>query len=270
MLDRIAKARARKPKIREERITLSHGAGGKATQTLIEAVFLEAFRNPVLEQLEDGAQLTAAGRPAGLHHRLLRGVAAVLPRRRHRRPGRQRHGQRPGHVRRPAAVPVRRVHPGGGLPGRRPAADRRLDGRRGARRPGCRSSPATPRSCERGKADGCYITTAGRRRAGAAARRCPRRPARPGDAVLVSGPIGDHGDHRDAGPRRAGHRGRHRVRHRPAARGHRRAARRGRRRGAAAARRHPRRGGHDLQRGRGRVRRWRWCSTRRRCRCGRW
>ena len=62
MLERIAKARARKPRIREERITLSHGAGGKATQTLIEAVFLEAFRNPVLEQLEDGALAGDRGR----------------------------------------------------------------------------------------------------------------------------------------------------------------------------------------------------------------
>ena len=70
VLERIARARARKARIREERITLSHGAGGKATQTLIEAVFLEAFRNPVLEQLEDGASLQHPGRAAGLHHRL--------------------------------------------------------------------------------------------------------------------------------------------------------------------------------------------------------
>ncbi len=62
VLARIAKARARKAKIKEERITLSHGAGGKATQTLVEAVFLEAFRNPALEQLEDGAQLSRRGR----------------------------------------------------------------------------------------------------------------------------------------------------------------------------------------------------------------
>src|SRR6201997_5501552 len=36
---------------------MSHGAGGKATQTLIEAVFLDAFRNPLLEPLEDAAEL---------------------------------------------------------------------------------------------------------------------------------------------------------------------------------------------------------------------
>ena len=40
---------------------LSHGSGGKATQTLIEAVFLEAFSNPLLAPLEDGAVLTAHG-----------------------------------------------------------------------------------------------------------------------------------------------------------------------------------------------------------------
>ena len=57
VLDRIDRARRRRPKVLEERITMSHGAGGKATQTLIEAVFLDAFRNPQLEQLEDAARL---------------------------------------------------------------------------------------------------------------------------------------------------------------------------------------------------------------------
>ena len=40
---------------------MSHGAGGKATQTLIEAVFLDAFRNPLLEPLEDAARLQVDG-----------------------------------------------------------------------------------------------------------------------------------------------------------------------------------------------------------------
>ena len=61
MLDRIDRARRRRPRVREERITMSHGAGGKATHTLIEAVFLDAFRNPLLEPLEDAAQLAVAG-----------------------------------------------------------------------------------------------------------------------------------------------------------------------------------------------------------------
>ncbi|HXZ69842.1 MAG TPA: hypothetical protein VEH31_03090, partial [Streptosporangiaceae bacterium] len=53
VLDRIDRARRRRPRIREERITMSHGAGGKASRTLVEAVFLDAFRNPLLEPLED-------------------------------------------------------------------------------------------------------------------------------------------------------------------------------------------------------------------------
>src|SRR5437667_3139023 len=61
VLDRIDRARRRRPKVREERVTMSHGAGGKATQTLIEAVFLDAFRNPLLEPLEDAAALTVGG-----------------------------------------------------------------------------------------------------------------------------------------------------------------------------------------------------------------
>jgi len=61
VLDRIDRARRRRPKVREERVTMSHGAGGKATHTLIEAVFLDAFRNPLLEPLEDAASLTVGG-----------------------------------------------------------------------------------------------------------------------------------------------------------------------------------------------------------------
>src|SRR6266480_4871504 len=61
VLDRIERARRRRPKLREERITMSHGAGGKATHTLIEAIFLEAFRNPLLEPLEDAARLPVPG-----------------------------------------------------------------------------------------------------------------------------------------------------------------------------------------------------------------
>ena len=63
---------------------MSHGAGGKATHTLIEAIFLEAFRNPLLEPLEDAAELRRTRRQARAHHRLLRRVPAVLPGRRHR------------------------------------------------------------------------------------------------------------------------------------------------------------------------------------------
>jgi hydrogenase expression/formation protein HypE len=42
-------------------VLLAHGGGGRLTQQLIERVFLEAFRNPALEPLHDGALLHAGG-----------------------------------------------------------------------------------------------------------------------------------------------------------------------------------------------------------------
>jgi hydrogenase expression/formation protein HypE len=43
VLQIIETARAKRPKFREERVTLAHGAGGKATQTLIEGLLAPAF-----------------------------------------------------------------------------------------------------------------------------------------------------------------------------------------------------------------------------------
>ena len=42
-------------------VQLAHGGGGRLSQMLIEKVFLEAFRNPALEGLGDGAVLELAG-----------------------------------------------------------------------------------------------------------------------------------------------------------------------------------------------------------------
>jgi hydrogenase expression/formation protein HypE len=44
-LDRIETVRRRAPRLRDETINMSHGAGGKATHTLIEALFRPAFGN---------------------------------------------------------------------------------------------------------------------------------------------------------------------------------------------------------------------------------
>jgi hydrogenase expression/formation protein HypE len=51
----------RKPRLRDERITLGHGAGGKATHTLVEALFLEELGNPLLDPLGDSALIDAGG-----------------------------------------------------------------------------------------------------------------------------------------------------------------------------------------------------------------
>jgi len=191
VLERIARARARKPRIREERITLSHGAGGKATHTLIEAVFLDAFRNPLLEPLEDGASLeTAAGRLAFTTDSFVVsplffpggdiGDLAVN-----------------GTVNDLAMCGARPLYLSCGfiLEEGFPVADLQrivASMAAAAARAGVQIVTGDTKVVERGKADGCYINTAGvglldRPLALSAA------AARPGDAVLVSGPIGDHG-----------------------------------------------------------------------------
>src|SRR5689334_10534195 len=50
VLDRIEAVRRRAPRIREEAVTMAHGAGGKASQTLFEALFQPAFGNPQGDQ----------------------------------------------------------------------------------------------------------------------------------------------------------------------------------------------------------------------------
>jgi hydrogenase expression/formation protein HypE len=196
VLDRIDRARRRRPKVREERITMSHGAGGKATQTLIEAVFLDAFRNPMLEQLEDAARLDIAGArlafttdsyvvsplffPGGnIGDLAVNGTVNDLA----------VSGAVPLYLSAgfileegfPVADLIRiteSMHP---APWRGPAAAPRVQVVTG-----------DTKVVEKGKADGCYINTAGvgliegRASLGVAL-------ARPGDAIIVSGSIGDHG-----------------------------------------------------------------------------
>jgi hydrogenase expression/formation protein HypE len=197
VLARIAKARARKARIKEERITLAHGAGGKATQTLIEAVFLDAFRNPVLEKLEDGAQLAptwtngaAAGRlafttdsyvvsplffPGGdIGDLAVNGTVNDLA----------MCGARPLYL--SCGFIIEEGFPVADL--QRIVASMAA----AADAAGVQIVTGDTKVVERGKADGLYINTAG---VGVLEREVvlSAAAARPGDVVLVSGPIGDHG-----------------------------------------------------------------------------
>jgi len=58
-------------KVRDTRITLAHGSGGKAMHDLIEDVFVTTFDDAALHPLEDQARLPlaelVAGRPARLY-----------------------------------------------------------------------------------------------------------------------------------------------------------------------------------------------------------
>ena len=55
LFERVERARRRKRKFKDEQITLAHGSGGRAMHELIEGLFLEHLRNPMLEALEDQA-----------------------------------------------------------------------------------------------------------------------------------------------------------------------------------------------------------------------
>ena len=55
LFERVEKARRRKHKFKDTQITLAHGSGGRAMHELIEGLFLEYLRNPLLEKLEDQA-----------------------------------------------------------------------------------------------------------------------------------------------------------------------------------------------------------------------
>lgn len=55
LFQRVERARRRKHKFKDEQITLAHGSGGRAMHELVEGLFLEYLRNPLLEALEDQA-----------------------------------------------------------------------------------------------------------------------------------------------------------------------------------------------------------------------
>jgi hydrogenase expression/formation protein HypE len=57
----IETARGKRPKFRDERITMAHGAGGKATGALIEGLLVPAFASPALEALGDAGAVDVAG-----------------------------------------------------------------------------------------------------------------------------------------------------------------------------------------------------------------
>ncbi|GAA2710873.1 hydrogenase expression/formation protein HypE [Micromonospora olivasterospora] len=191
VLHRIERARRRRPTVRESRITLAHGAGGKASRTLVEAVFVEAFRNPILETLDDAAVLAVAGGrlafttdsyvvsplffPGGdIGDLAVNGTVNDLA----------VSGARPLYL--AAGFILEEGFPVADLlriTASMAAAAQRAD---------VRVVTGDTKVVQRGRGDGCYVTTTG---VGVLERPVTLGAAhvRPGDAVVVSGPIGDHG-----------------------------------------------------------------------------
>jgi len=181
----------RRAVLRDERITLAHGAGGKATRDLVEALFLEELGNEALAPLGDSAVVPPAG-----------GRLAVTT---------------DSYVVRPLVFPGGNI---GELAVNGTVNDLAVAGARplwltagfvleeglpvellreivrsmasAATRAGVPVAAGDTKVVERGKADGLYLTTAG---VGVLEHDLELVPARVslGDRVLLSGTLADHG-----------------------------------------------------------------------------
>ena len=60
--ERIEAMRRRAPRFRDERVTMAHGAGGKASRALVEGLVVPLLDNPALAQLSDAALVSVGGR----------------------------------------------------------------------------------------------------------------------------------------------------------------------------------------------------------------
>ena len=194
VLERIAEIRKRKPSLREDAITMSHGAGGKASHTLITALFGDILSNPVLDQLGDQAVLPLAG-VDGIGLAVTTDSFVVSPL------------FFPGGDIGELAIngTVNDLAVGGATPIGISAAFILEEGldiailrrvvesmRRAADRAGVSVVTGDTKVVPRGKADQLFITTTG---VGIVS--LPQRVAlpriRPGDVVVLSGAMGDHG-----------------------------------------------------------------------------
>ena len=191
VLERIERARRRKARVKEPRITMSHGAGGKASRTLTEAIFLDAFSNPVLEELEDAASLTVGGAQLAFSTDSFVVSPLFFP------GGNIGDLAINGTVNDLAMTGARPLFLSAGfiLEEGFPVEDlRRIVASMAAAAAAAGVTVVTgdTKVVQRGKGDGCYINTAG---VGVLEREVSLRASgvRPGDAVLVSGPIGEHG-----------------------------------------------------------------------------
>jgi hydrogenase expression/formation protein HypE len=187
----IETARAKRPKFRDERINMAHGAGGKATAALIEGVLVPAFASPELERLGDAGEVTVDGAELAM----TTDSFVVKP---IRFPG--------GSI---GELAVNGTVNDLAMAGARPEAltlslilEEGLDAAvlraevdaiaRAAAAADVRIIAGDTKVVERGHADQMYICTTGLGRRDMRAALSPDA-LRPGDAIIVSGPIAEHG-----------------------------------------------------------------------------
>jgi hydrogenase expression/formation protein HypE len=191
VLGLIENVRSRRPKFRDARITMAHGAGGKASQTLIEGMFVPVLGGEALEALGDAGEVEADGVP----------LAVTTD----------------SYVVKPLRFPGGSI---GDLAVNGTVNDLAVSGARAlaltlslvleeglaaddlraeieavaaaAGAAGVRIVAGDTKVVERGHADGMYVCTTGLGRRDPRARVSPAA-VRPGDRVLLSGSIGEHG-----------------------------------------------------------------------------
>jgi hydrogenase expression/formation protein HypE len=192
VIDRIETFRKRRPRLRDTVVTLAHGAGGKASAALVDAVFVEAFRNPHLESLGDGAVIAL---PGGQRIAVSTDSFVVQPLR--------FPGGSIGHL----AVhgTVNDLAMAGAVPSWITAAfvleegfpinelrEIVADMAAAAAAAGVQVVTGDTKVVPKGAADGMFITTTGVGIVPAGRKLSPQK-VRPGDKILASGTIGDHG-----------------------------------------------------------------------------
>jgi hydrogenase expression/formation protein HypE len=192
VIERIESFRRRRPRLLDDHVNLAHGAGGKASAALVDAVFLEAFRNPLLESLGDGAVITL---PGGERLAISTDSFVVQPR---RFPGGSIgalavHGTC-NDVAMSGAVPSW-ISAAFVLEEGFPIAELKeivADMAAAAADAGVQIVTGDTKVVPKGAADGMFVTTTG---TGVipAARNLSSASIRPGDKVLLSGSMGDHG-----------------------------------------------------------------------------
>jgi hydrogenase expression/formation protein HypE len=192
VLQRIEAFRRRRPRLTDEVVTLAHGAGGKASAALVDSVFVEAFANEQLGELADAATLAL---PGGDRLAFSTDSFVVQPR---RFPGGSiGHLAVHGTVNDLAMVGARPrwltaafvLEEGLAMDELRDVV---ADMAAAAAEAGVLIVSGDTKVVNRGAADGMYITTAG---VGVIppGRRLAADLVRPGDVVIVSGTIADHG-----------------------------------------------------------------------------
>ena len=175
----IETARSKRGKFRDDHVNMAHGAGGKATQSMIEGLFLPAFGSSELEVMADAGSVTIGGAELAL----TTDSFVVKP---IRFPG--------GSI---GELAVNGTVNDLAVAGARPVAlslslilEEGLAA--GELRAEVEIVAGDTKVVERGGADQLYVCTTGLGQRDARARVAPGA-IRPGDRVLLSGSIGEHG-----------------------------------------------------------------------------